>query len=288
MVTEFVDNRAIVISGAFFRIAKVRDEPYDCIDDGNRFIDQVKQAGVRADLFSFSQEIGDQKPKYPYHQEWDRFAVLPLSTYEKWFSEQINFKTRNKVRKAQKAGVQLRVMEFDDDMVRHVMGIYNESPVIQGRANWHYGKDSKTMKGMLGTFPERSQFVGAWLKDELIGFIKLVYGRNVASLMHIISKAAHRDKAPTNALLAKAIELSAGKKLSYLHFGIWSRRGLGVFKMNHAFVPHELPRYYVPLNLKGEAMLRLKLHHKLKERLPESWIDTGSKVMDDQMTSLSR
>ena len=110
--------------------------------------------------------------------------------------------------------------------------------------------------------------------DELIGFTKLFYGDRVASLIHIISKVAHRDKAPTNALLAKAIEMTAAKRLSHLVFGSWSRRGLGVFKSSHGFEPLEVPRYYVPLTLKGTVVLKFGLHRSVRERLPETWVDS--------------
>ena len=251
----------------------MRDEPYECVVDAPNFIEQLKSAKSGADLFTFSQGIGETEPRYNFPLEWDNYAVLPITTYDNWFKNQIDFKTRNKVRKCSKNGVELRVSELTDDFVRGVQGIYDESPFVQGRKNWHYGKSLEEMKNMLGTFPERRMFVGSYLKDEMIGFIKLVYGGNVVHFMHIISKVAHRDKAPTNALLAKAIEIAAGRKAAYLHFGIWSRRGLGVFKMNHSFIEHKVPRDFVPLTLQGNAMLKLTLHRSLKSRIPEDWID---------------
>jgi hypothetical protein len=274
------DNLALSIKGKFFRTARIKDEPYISLQDPAAFIAGLKSKGVRADLFTFMQEITDREPKYPFHFENQHLAVLSITTYEDWFEEKIGFRPRNKIRKARKMGVQLRPLEFNDECVRGIMGIYNESPLIQKKPNWHYGKDFATMKKMLGTFLDRSEFVGAFFNDEMIGFIKLVRGNGFADLMHIISKNAHRDKSPTNALIAKAVEICAERKLSYLQYGIWSRRGLGVFKESHCFACLAVPRFFVPLNLKGRLMLKLGLHRKFREYVPDKWWDTAVAFRD--------
>ena len=275
-----VDQTEISINGRFFKTAKPKNEPYLCLPEPADFIANLQQTGIRADLFTFMQEIGESNPKYDYQSEPERFAVLPISTYENWYEDKIGFRPRNKIRKAQKLGVKLRVMEFDDDCVRGIMGIYNESPLIQQKPNWHYGKDFDTMKKMLGTFDGKSEFIGAFYGDEMIGFIKLVRGKQFAGLMHIISKQAHRDKAPTNALIAKAVETCAQLKLAYLQYGVWSRRGLGDFKASNCFECLEVPRYFVPLNTKGRLMLKLSLHRQFREYLPAGWWDAAVALRD--------
>jgi hypothetical protein len=273
MIAQASDNLAISIKGKFLRVATLRDEPYECLTEPHSFFAKFKQGGIGADLFTFMEELADTSPKHGFYHENDHIAVLPITSYEDWFEKRIGFKPRNKIRKASKAGVELRPMELNNESIRGIMGIYNESPLVQGRANWHYGKDFETMKKMLGTFPHRSDFVGAFYHDEMIGFIKLVRGKQFAGLMHIISKVAHRDKAPTNALIAKAVEICATQKLTYLQYGIWSRRGLGVFKTSHAFTCLNVPRYFLPLNLKGRLMLKLGLHRSFRDYLPDRWVD---------------
>ena len=268
-----VNNHAIVTKGKVCRIAHLRDEPYECVADAKPFIEELKRAKTGTDILSFTQSIGETQPKFDLPHEWDSYAVLPITTYDDWFKNQIDFKTRNKVRKVGKNGIVLRESELTDEFVRGVIGIYDESPFIQGRKNWHYQKSLEEMRKMLGTFPDRSIFVGAYLKDEMIGFIKLIHRGNIVNFIHIISKVAHRDKAPTNGLLAKAIEISAARKAAFLHYGIWSRRGMGVFKINHCFIEQKIPRYYVPLNLKGSVALKLKLHQSFRSRIPQKWVD---------------
>jgi hypothetical protein len=268
-------NRALTFSGTWVRTATLRDEPYECIEEPAEFIKQLGAAGLGVDLFSFLQDIADKVPRHAFHFEWEQRAALPLTTFEDWYKRKIDFKVRNKIRKPQKAGVEIRTCTLTDDFVIEIMGIYDESPLIQGRRNWHYRKGFDTMKAMLSTFPERSQFVGAYFRDELIGFIKLVDVTDGANLMHIISKAAHRDKAPTNGLLAKAVEICCERRLGHLHYALWSRRGLGVFKANHGFMPYEVPRYFVPLSRKGAAVLRMGLHQGIRSRLPQTWVDSA-------------
>ena len=274
MQIKTIGDRTLAISGKVFRSARLRDEPYACLDKPEPFLEELKRARLGIDLYSFVRGISDQTPRYAYHCEMDSLAVLPISTYDHWWKKEIKDKTRNMVRKAQKGGVTLRICEFNDDFVKGIMEIYNESPMRQGKPFQHFGKDFETIKRDHATFPDRSEFIGAFHENAMIGFAKLVHSPDASSLMQIISKVSLRDKAPTNALLAKAVEICAQKNIPYLHYGIWSRRGLGDFKKHHGFVQFNIPRYFVPLNFKGAMALKLKLHRRLADRLP-------TKVLDD-------
>jgi hypothetical protein len=237
------------------------------------FIAELINAKPGVDLFTFLQGAADTIPHFDYHLEWDSISVMPITTYEAWWKTQIKDKTRNMVRRASKKGVQVRLIPFDDELVEGIRDIYNESPVRQGRKFWHYGKDLETVRKGHITFLERSEFIGAFYEERLIGFIKLVHGRNVSNLMQIISKMSHRDKAPTNALIAKAVEICAEKNVPNLHYGMWSRAGLGEFKVRHGFQRIDVPRYFVPLSLRGRLILKARLHRQLNAYLPRPWFD---------------
>ena len=101
-------------------------------------------------------------------------AALPVSTFDHWMTHQIDFKVRNKVRKAAKNGVVIREVSFDDDLVKGISAIYNESPIRQGKRFWHYQKELEAVRRMNATFLDRSIFIGALFEDSLIGFVKLV------------------------------------------------------------------------------------------------------------------
>ncbi len=261
----------IVIAGKFVKVVKLRNEWYDFVEDPAEFISALKKSNANADLFTFLQEPDELQPKYPFYLEYDSVSVVPISTYENWLKKQINDKTRNMIRKAAKAGVELRPVELDANFIEGVVGIYNESPVRQGKRFWHYGMNALGVRAHLNTFAERSHFVGAFHGGELIGFFKLTRNKNSASLMQIISKVAHRDKAPNNALLAKAVEMCAESEIPYLQYGIWSHGGLGDYKRRHGFVAFDVPRYYIALSAIGRVVLGRGLHRGLAKLIPETF-----------------
>jgi hypothetical protein len=268
-----IDNTEIDVRGRFFKMAKLHNEYYDYLSDPAAFIARMRNSGEKIDLFTFVSEIHDRSTKLPFHQEHDRIAVIPLTTYEHWWKIQISDKTRNMARKAAKKGVEIKVVPFDDDFVRGIQAINDEAPIRQGKPYWHYQEDFETVKRLNITFVGQSEFIGAYLGTELVGYIKLVKGNGKASLMQILSKIAHRDKAPNNALMAKAVEICTEQKIPVLHYAYWSRRGLGDFKISHGFQCVEIPRYFVPLTRKGSFILKCRLHRNLKERIPEKWTD---------------
>jgi hypothetical protein len=267
-------DEQIRVTGRILRIARLSAEWYDFVDDPEIFLDRLKHSGLRADMFTFVQRIPNLKPKYRgYHVERESIAVLPVETYEKWWKTQIKDKTRNMIRKARKRGVETRFSELDHEFVLGVMGIYNECRIRGGKPFRHFGKDFETVRQQNSSFNDRSDFIGAYHGEELIGFAKLVNHGASASLMQIISKLSHRDKAPTNALIAKAIERCAQLGTNYLQYGVWSLGSLGDFKIHHGFQRFDMPRYYVPLSARGKLMLFFGLHRRLSDRLPESAIN---------------
>lgn len=266
-----IDNVDIVVKGRFLKTARLRDEWYDFLEDPANFLAILRNSSLKGDLFTFLQKPKDREPRHSYYMVYQSIPVLPITSYEHWLKRQINDKTRNMVRKATKNGVELRVVDFGDDFVRGVVGIFNETPIRQGRPFWHYGKDFETVKKEFGTFPNRSYYAGAFYEGELIGFLILTRDGDWACLMQIISKLAHRNKAPSNALMAKAVEMCAELKITHLQYGTWSKGGLGEYKAKHGFIRLEVPRYFVPLSLKGQVILRLRLHRNPANLIPETF-----------------
>jgi hypothetical protein len=171
----------------------------------------------------------------------------------------------------------LREVSFGDELIKGICGIYNETPVRQGKRFPHYGMTFERARKYAGTFLERSIYIGAFVGETMIGFIKLVVdeSRTQACLVHILSMVQHKDKAPTNALIARAVRSCAEHKIPYLvyeHFTYGQKKGdsLSHFKEVNGFQRVDLPRYYVPLTPIGKMALRLKLHHRFADRIPES------------------
>ena len=272
-------NRRIVAAGKWVTMARVKDEQVcegELIDAPDALIADLKRARFKADILNFPQPLSQTAPKHRYYFEWDNAAVISTKTYDQWWNK-LSQDTRRNVRRAAKMGVTVRSVSFSDELTKGIIEIYNETPVRQGKPFWHYGKSFEVVKKECATYPERSEFIGAYCETELIGFCKLTYADDCAHIIHILSKEAHSDKRPTNALIAKAVEICAGKGMSCLTYCRYLDGGneqspLTEFKRRNGFEQLLYPRYFIPLNLKGKLALKLGLHHGLRNRLPKSWI----------------
>jgi hypothetical protein len=274
-----IDDRKLIITGKIIKIAAVHDEIWlegKVVEHPERFIARLKGENFKADLFTFAEKIPQTEPKYGYQYEWDNFAVTPIITYADWWEQRLPQESRRNVRIAAKRGVVVKVAEFNDELVRGLAEIYNETPKRQGRSFCHYGKDVETVTTENATYLERSQFIGAYCENELIGLMKLVYIDEVASIMQFLSKNAHRDKKPMNALLAKAVELCEKRGSRYLVYRKFTYSkvysALTEFKLRNGFEEMQYPRYYVPLTRRGELGLRLRLHRDWRDSLPPGLI----------------
>ena len=130
-------NKNIIITRGLIRIARIDQELCDDIGEPERIAEVLRQNSVNADLFTFCQRLPETTPRYEYYMEWDDIAVLPVKSYDHWWSNQIKSSTRAMVRKAVKQGVVVKKADFNDDFVRGMVSIFNETPIRQGRRFWH-------------------------------------------------------------------------------------------------------------------------------------------------------
>lgn len=271
-----VCGRDLKIKGRIVRTGRLAHEGFELLDDPEEAVAQLQKSPNGIDLFTFMPKLPHTTPRFKYAFELDNVAALPITTYDQWWTKQIDGKTRNMVRRGEKKGVTLREVTFDDAFAKGIWEIYNETPVRQGRLFPHYGKDFETVRNMSATFMDSSIFIGAYIGEQLIGFLKLTSdeSRSQTAVMHIISMIQHRDKAPTNALIAYGVRACADRKIPYIvysnfAYGNKQRDSLSDFKENNGFKRIDLPRYYVPLTAKGRIAFRLGLHRSLMERIPE-------------------
>jgi hypothetical protein len=268
-------EKAIKIRGRVVCVARLDAELYHFLTDPEPLIARLRQSMERIDIFTFIQGVSETEPRFSYRMEWDNQAVLPVTTFDNWWNHQIEFRARNRARRAEKKGVVFREVPFDEQLVRGIWEIYNEVPVRQGRPFRHYGKGFDTVYSEVATYLDYSTFIGAYLDDELIGFIKLVRDESgvQAGLMQILSKIKYRDKSATNALLAQAVKSCAQQNIPYLvyeqmNYGSKLDDSLSHFKAHNGFQKINVPRYYIPITPWGRVAMRLGLHHKLSDRLP--------------------
>jgi hypothetical protein len=292
---ELMNKRIITVCGKEVRVTgkmlhqgQLEGDAYVFIDDPDAMISELQRCGVPIDLFTFLQKLPDTTPKYPYPMEWDNMAVVPVSTFDHWWTKQIRPEARNRARQAEKKGVVIREVPFNDELVKGIWQIYNECAVRQGRPFPHYGEDIQTVYQEEATFLDTSVFIGAFLGEKLIGFVKLTADQtwSQANLMNILSTIEHRDKAPTNALIAHSVRACASRKIAYLvyqsfTYGKKQWDGIMKFKEVNGFQRVDLPRYYVPLTVWGKMAFRMGLHHRMVDRLPESIVGKLRQIRND-------
>lgn len=267
---------AIIVQGTWLKIAMLKDEDYQehAVLASIHGLDAQVQGllAAHADILTFAQKSTDPVPHCPYRYEWDSVAAIPIRSYDDWWTNRVSGDLRKDVRRAAKRGVIVRSVAFTDDLVRQIKKIYDETPIRQGRPFWHYQKPLDVVKAENSTYLERSEFLGAFCGDELIGFVKIVFAGQLACLMQIIAKDAHRDKRPMNALIAKTVEVSAAKSCIQLTYGKYRYYGvdssLTAFKHRNGFEEILVPKYYVPLTKKGSIALAFGFHRELRAMLP--------------------
>ena len=161
-------------------------------------------------------------------------ALLEIKDYETWWTN-VGKKTRNMVRRAEKDGVKVTVVEPNEKFAEGVWKIYNETPIRQERALPHYGEPLEAVIRNVLT-AQKSTFIGASLQEELVGFTQLLYGDNIAIINQILSMQRHWDKALNNTL-AKAVEVCASNGNGWLMYGrVGNHPSLDKFKESNGFV----------------------------------------------------
>lgn len=277
-----IDGRTVILTGKWLKTAAIQDQEFvegELVKDPASFLEKLRNSDLKADLFTFLQRPPDVSPKFHYHWDWDNYAAVPISTFENWW-ESVPQETRKNVRRAAKRGVIVKTVPFDDELARGIHNLCNETPVRQGKPFWHFGKDFETVKREHATYLERSDFIGAFFENELIGFIKITYVDRLAHILHILAANAHYDKRPINALISKAVEVCAQKRAAYFVYGQYTygnktQSSLVELKRRNGFDRVNFPRYYVPLTLKGKIAVALRLYRGAVGLLPAPVLNTA-------------
>ncbi len=280
-----VNGYALVVRPeGWLKLAVVHDEEWRAgeIEEPEACIERLKAhrgRAMRADLFTFSQKLPATAPKYSYPMEWDSIAAVHVTSFKQWWDE-LPQESRKNVRRSQKRGVVVEVRELDDELVRGIVEVNNDSPIRQNIPFVHHGKTHDQVRKDQSSFVDRSDFICAYLGGELIGFLKLVYGKDTASLLQILPKASRYDARPANAMLAKAVEVCGKKGISYLIYGKYTYGNQGStslkeFKTRNGFKEFLVPTYYVPLTLRGRIAMTMHLHRGLAAMLPSGVVRIG-------------
>lgn len=202
----------------------------------------------------------------------DNVAILSTRSFDGWWTG-LPQEARKNARLCDKRGVNVRPAPFDEELVAGIKRIYDETPVRQGRRFWHYGADLERVRELNQTYLSRSQFIGAYHDDRLIGFVKYVTVDRVAVLIQIIAMEAHRDKRAIYGLIRTTVQLCESQGLEVLtygkyDYGVHRDSSLSEFKRRCGFGPFAFSRYCIPLTRTGRLACRKGLHLGLAHMLP--------------------
>ena len=279
-----IQGTKIIIKGKWIKFAIVHDEAWleSELQDPELYLQTLRCQGVggrRADVFTFAQKLPTVIPKYTYSREWDSVATIRLVDFKDWW-ERLPQETRKNVRRSQRRGVKVDVHQFDEELIRGISDINNDSPVRQGEMNIYYRRSFEQVRKDYSSFMDRCDFIVAYFGSEMIGFLKIVYRGKIASILNLTPKASHSDKRPANALIAKAIEICEARGITHVTYGLFNygnkrNNPLREFKVRNGFQEMLTPRFYIPLTFWGEIVIKLKLHRGLMGILPHAVITWG-------------
>lgn len=270
-------GKHIIVKGRCLKIALIHDEEWldTELASPELYIERLKAAkaqGFSADIFTFAQKLPPAPPKFSYAVEMDSVAAIRLTSFDQWW-EGLPQEARKNARRAQKRGVEVNVTPFGRELVEAISEVNNAAPMLQGVRNVHLGKSLVQIEKDYGSFSDRCDFLCATCDGETIGFLKVVYRGDAASILHITTKPSHYDKRPGNALITKLVEICGKKQVPYITYGMFNYGNkrdspLREFKIRNGFQEVLVPRFYVPLTPRGRMCMSLGLHRGLIGVLP--------------------
>jgi hypothetical protein len=132
-----INDTTTVVTGGWLKTASIDAE--ECAErelaSPSAYIESLKQCrsqGLPVDIFTFAQMLPNTEKRYDYPAEPESVAAIRLTTYSDWW-DRLPQESRKNVRRAAKRGVEIRTQTLNDDIVRGIVDINNETPVRQGR-----------------------------------------------------------------------------------------------------------------------------------------------------------
>jgi hypothetical protein len=238
---------------------------YD-IEPAKELLHTLRNEGV--DLFTFIERSflgASASKKLEHFSSPETIGLLCIKTFDEWFKSATDNTTRRHIRKAQRMGLKVSVVDINETFLRGAFRIYNETSIRQGRKYSGYGLSMAELRRKFSLMDD-SEVLGAYFDNELIGLIWVGYGDRVAAVNSFLSLISCRDKYyPNNALLAETVKRCCQKGYNFLtYWNMGYNPGLDLFKKMNGFKRFFVPRYYVPLSTKGLLAIKLKLYQPIE------------------------
>ena len=276
-----ISGQVYTVSGGPLREVRLEDEWYADVHDPGAVLDYFRAHNMlKPDIFTFWQRLPDIVSAHAFYREDDHIAAVPITTYEEWFNNSIKSRVRTSLRKAEKDGLVVKRVPFDDAFVHGMTKLFNEEPLRQGMPFWHFGKDVDTVRRQFSRSLHRETMIAAYYRDEMVGFVMLGNAGSFGLTGQILSSIKHRDRSTNVALIAKAVEVCEQLGLKHLVYFHWTDNSLTEFKRRCGFEKTAVPRYYVPLTIKGQLALKIGAHRGLKGMVPQAMRPTVKRMRE--------
>src|SRR5687767_7326178 len=83
-----LDGQIYEVSSGPLATVRLFEEWYEDVGDVRRVIDAFR-AQRAGDIFTFVQRFPDTTPRYDFYRQDEQWAVLPVSTFEAWWANDI-------------------------------------------------------------------------------------------------------------------------------------------------------------------------------------------------------
>ena len=153
--------------------------------------------------------------RYSFPSINESVSLLRINSFDNWWRLQIRSEERNRIKRAERKGIVVRLAEIDENFISSSQKIYNETPIRQGRRYTGYGLSLKAVSEKFSNLKQSDVF-GAYYRDELVGLLWMVYGNSVVRIRSFVSLVQHRDKSPNNALMAEGVRRSFEKGFRFI------------------------------------------------------------------------
>ena len=78
-----IDGKEIIIWGKLLKKSRLVSEPFEYIENPQKYVDYLKNYINKPNLFLFLQKLYKDGIEYPYHYDKNSYAVLNIISYEK-------------------------------------------------------------------------------------------------------------------------------------------------------------------------------------------------------------
>src|SRR5258708_2988378 len=99
-----IDACTVISPARSLKIAQLFDEELverAALPHPDIIIPTLHSSPLKADVFTFAQRVPDTSPRFPFHVEWDNWAIVQTTSFQQWW-DALPQESRKNARQAEK------------------------------------------------------------------------------------------------------------------------------------------------------------------------------------------